>query len=120
MSWWKNRIPIGGDGAGKFIATASHYPSGCEVAAIRPKPPPKRLERRPFVSSWPDSTERFELTAEFLAFSVVVNHVTFHAALSSHFPDGRATLPGPPQPFLPVRLGFPIWPPQLAASPHLS
>jgi hypothetical protein len=29
------------------------------------------------------------------------------AALPSHFPDERATVPGP-QPFLPVRLGFPI------------
>jgi hypothetical protein len=29
----------------------------------------------------------------------------FYSALLSHFPDERATVPGP-QPFLPVRLGF--------------
>jgi hypothetical protein len=34
-------------------------------------------------------------------------------ALPSHFPDGGGSVPGP-QPFLPVRLGFPVWPPQLA------
>ena len=59
---------------------------------------------------------KFELTARFLAFTMVVNNVTFPSALSSHFPDGRATLPGP-QPFLPVRLGFPIWRPRRLCAP---
>jgi hypothetical protein len=42
--------------------------------------------------------------------------VILYPALLSHFPDERASVPGP-QPFLPViRLGFPVWPPHLAAS----
>jgi hypothetical protein len=58
---------------------------------------------------------RFKITARFLAFTMVANHVILYPALLSHFPDERASVPGP-QPFLPVRLGFPVWPPQLAAS----
>jgi hypothetical protein len=37
---------------------------------------------------------------------MVENQIIFYLALLSHFPDESATVPGP-QPFLPVRLGFP-------------
>jgi hypothetical protein len=57
MSWCSSRTPIGRDGAGKFIATASRYLSGCEVAAIRPKMSPKGRVRGPFVNSWRASNE---------------------------------------------------------------
>jgi hypothetical protein len=40
---------------------------------------------------------------------MVANHIHFYPALLSHFPDERASVPGP-QPGPPVRLGFPIWP----------
>jgi hypothetical protein len=43
--------------------------------------------------------------ARFLAFPSVANHINFYPALLSHFPDERATVPGP-QPYLPFGWGF--------------
>jgi hypothetical protein len=43
-------------------------------------------------------------------FTPVANQLIFYPALLSHFPDERASVPGP-QPEPPVRLGFPVWPP---------
>jgi hypothetical protein len=52
MSWRGSRTPIRGDGDGRFIGTASHYPPACEVAVIRLKAGPKELGLGPVVSSW--------------------------------------------------------------------
>jgi hypothetical protein len=61
MSWCSSRTLI--RGAGKFIATASRYLSGCEVAIISLNEAPKEPERRHFVSSWRVSPENAQTGA---------------------------------------------------------
>jgi hypothetical protein len=52
---------------------------------------------------------------DFLDFVTVANQVILYLALLSHFPDERATVPGP-QPYLPFGWGFSVWPPWLAST----
>jgi hypothetical protein len=108
MSWCSNRTQIRGVGDGRFIATVNLCPRDCEVATILPNEAPKGPEQRPCVISWRVSREsKIRTDCQIFGLQCGCESCTFHSALSSHFPDGRATLPGP-QPGPPVRLGFPV------------